>query len=70
MCAEKYYWKCHRQLLSDYLLAQGVNVEHIIEIDRKCGHQLTQGAVITDASTVIYPSTARKEPEKLLPFDT
>ena len=30
MCAEALYWQCHRRLLSDYLVAQGVEVLHIL----------------------------------------
>ena len=67
MCAEKLYWKCHRRLLSDYLFAQGIKVDHIIDTDRITTHTLTPGAVITDESSVVYPATASEEsPENLL----
>ncbi|MFH1370469.1 MAG: DUF488 domain-containing protein [Planctomycetota bacterium] len=56
MCAEKLFWKCHRRLLSDYLVAQGVQVEHIIDSGRLQSHTLTAGAVITPDLNVIYPS--------------
>jgi uncharacterized protein (DUF488 family) len=56
MCAEKLYWKCHRRLLSDYLTAQGVEVEHIVEYGKLQPHRLTPGAVITADARVIYPS--------------
>jgi len=55
MCAEKLFWKCHRRLLSDYLVAQGVHVEHIIDSARLQTHNLTAGAVITKVLQVIYP---------------
>jgi len=29
MCAEAAYLRCHRQLIADALLAQGLRVEHI-----------------------------------------
>jgi len=66
MCAEKLFWKCHRRLLSDYLVAQGVCVEHIMDSARgelgRTGrlqpHKLSAGAVITENLQVIYPSTA------------
>jgi uncharacterized protein (DUF488 family) len=55
MCAEKLFWKCHRRLLSDYLVAQGVQVEHIIESGRLQQHKLnTDVSVIFDGS-IIYP---------------
>ncbi|MHC4482059.1 MAG: DUF488 domain-containing protein [Planctomycetota bacterium] len=56
MCAEKFYWKCHRRLLSDYLTAQGVEMEHIVESGKLQPHKLSAGAVITSDATVVYPS--------------
>ena len=54
MCAEKLFWKCHRRLLSDYLTAQGVQVEHIIDSARLQSHKLSEGAVVTPELNVIY----------------
>jgi uncharacterized protein (DUF488 family) len=54
MCAEKLYWKCHRRLLSDYLVSQGVEVIHIMDPGKTSEHELTQGAAITKTG-VIYP---------------
>jgi uncharacterized protein (DUF488 family) len=45
MCAEKFYWKCHRRLLSDYLVTQGVKVTHILGLDKLSDHKLTSPAV-------------------------
>jgi len=56
MCAEKFLWKCHRRLLSDYLFAQGAEVIHIIEPDRTSIHKLTQGVVVDQKRNVIYLS--------------
>lgn len=55
MCAEKLYWKCHRRFLSDYLVAQGTEVLHILESGKTSVHKLTPGAVVTADATVIYP---------------
>jgi len=68
MCAEKFYWKCHRRLLSDYLFAQDVEVLHIIESDKIVPHRLTSGAVITNDSKVIYPPPKSKQKQPL--FDS
>lgn len=54
ICAEKLYWKCHRRLLSDYLVSQDIDVIHIIDPGKTSEHKLTQGAVITETG-VIYP---------------
>lgn len=58
MCAEKLYWKCHRRLLSDYLTACCVAVEHIVEAGRLEPHRVTGGAVITGERMVTYPAPA------------
>ncbi|MGA2171828.1 MAG: DUF488 domain-containing protein [Sedimentisphaerales bacterium] len=55
MCAEKLFWKCHRRLLSDYMVAQGVLVEHIMDSGHLQSHKLS--AVITADLRVIYPSS-------------
>ena len=54
MCAEAVYWRCHRRLISDHLLARGIKVEHIMSPDRSSPHRLTESAVIHDGR-VIYP---------------
>ena len=41
MCAEKLFWKCHRLLVSDYLVAQGHRVLHILEPGRVQEHKLS-----------------------------
>ncbi len=56
MCAEKLFWKCHRRLLSDYLTAQGVLVEHIMDPGRLQKHKLSAGAVVNQDLHVIYPA--------------
>jgi len=58
MCAEKLFWKCHRRLLSDYLVARCVSVEHIMDSARLQPHKLSAGAVITENLQVIYPLSA------------
>jgi uncharacterized protein (DUF488 family) len=30
MCAEAVWWRCHRRIVADYLLAEGVRVRHIL----------------------------------------
>lgn len=61
MCAEKFYWKCHRRLLSDYLISQGIEVKHILEPGKVSDHKLTPSAVITADATVVYPPPAADE---------
>jgi len=54
MCAEKFYWKCHRRLLSDSLVARGLIVQHILSPDELRPHRLTRGATVTDEGMVVY----------------
>ncbi len=68
MCAEKFYWKCHRRLLGDYLVAQGVEVVHIVGPGKFSGHKLTPYAVVTEGG-VIYPSTSDTQ-KSFLNLDT
>jgi len=54
MCAEGLFWQCHRRLVSDFLVANGLTVEHIMPAGQLRPHQLTRGAVI-DNGHVTYP---------------
>jgi len=64
MCAEKFYWKCHRRLLSDHLVAQGVQVKHILEPGKAPDHKLTPFAVIGADATVTYPTSELEDTEQ------
>ena len=54
MCAEGLFWQCHRRLVSDFLVANGVTVQHIMPTGDLRPHPLTRGAVIEDGR-VTYP---------------
>jgi uncharacterized protein (DUF488 family) len=54
MCAEALFWRCHRRLVSDFLLANGVTVQHIMPTGDLRPHTLTPGAAM-DGSRVTYP---------------
>jgi len=55
-CSEAVYWRCHRSIVSDFLVARGVPVEHIMAPGTSRPHELRDFAkrVGTD---VIYPGT-------------
>jgi uncharacterized protein (DUF488 family) len=40
MCAERLPWQCHRYMISDYLVAQGVEVRHLIDSSAPREHRL------------------------------
>jgi uncharacterized protein (DUF488 family) len=54
MCAEGLFWQCHRRLVSDFLVANGVSVQHIMPTGELRPHKLTDGAVI-ESGKVTYP---------------
>ena len=54
MCAEALWYRCHRRLISDALVARGVPVWHIGFDGRLQRHSLTEFAVV-DGSEVTYP---------------
>jgi uncharacterized protein (DUF488 family) len=55
MCSEAVWWRCHRRIVSDYLIAQGEAVFHLMGDDRIEEAKLTPGArVVGDG--VIYPA--------------
>lgn len=45
MCAEKFFWKCHRKFLADYLTIRGFEVYHIID-HKNILHKLSKNATI------------------------
>ena len=54
MCSEAVWWRCHRRIIADHLLARGVDVRHILGPDRTEAAELTRGACIRHR-TVVYP---------------
>jgi uncharacterized protein (DUF488 family) len=54
MCAEGLFWQCHRRLVSDFLMANGATVQHIMPTGELRPHPLTRGAVI-ESGQVTYP---------------
>ena len=54
LCAEGLFWQCHRRLVSDFLAANDVTVQHIMPSGELRPHTLTNGAVIAD-QRVTYP---------------
>jgi uncharacterized protein (DUF488 family) len=53
MCAEAVWWRCHRRIIADYLIAGGVAVEHILDgkIEQAT---LTPDATVRADGTVLY----------------
>jgi uncharacterized protein (DUF488 family) len=45
MCAETVWWRCHRRIITDYLLARGVDVFHIVSSEVPEPARITPEAV-------------------------
>jgi uncharacterized protein (DUF488 family) len=52
MCAESLWWRCHRRMLADGLLAAGCQVAHIMEGGRRDPHRLHPAARLQDGAPV------------------
>jgi uncharacterized protein (DUF488 family) len=58
MCSEAVYWRCHRRLISDYVVAFGGVVHHIFPDGRTKPHVLTDFTQIDSTSSppqLTYP---------------
>lgn len=55
MCAEAVWWRCHRRIVADYLLARGEQVFHILSASRIEPARMTEGAVLQPDGKVVYP---------------
>ncbi|WP_374534097.1 DUF488 family protein [Phenylobacterium sp.] len=56
MCSEAVWWRCHRRIVADYLIADGQTVFHIMGPDRIEPARLTAGAVVQPDRTIRYPA--------------
>jgi len=59
MCSEAVWWRCHRRIVADYLIARGERVFHIMGRNRVDPARLTPGAVVQPGGTVLYPAGSR-----------
>lgn len=61
MCAEAVWWRCHRRIITDYLLAGGTRVEHIMGPGRVVLATLTPGARLMADGLLHYPAPENAE---------
>ena len=54
MCAEGLWWRCHRRIIADYLLAAGETVFHILSASKIEPAQMNPAARIQPDGTLIY----------------
>jgi uncharacterized protein (DUF488 family) len=55
MCAETLWWRCHRRIITDYLLADGNAVVHILGPGKTEPGRMTEAAVRQPDGALIYP---------------
>jgi uncharacterized protein (DUF488 family) len=55
MCAEAVWWRCHRRIIADYLIAAGETVIHILAKGRTEPAHLTESAVRAPNGALVYP---------------
>ena len=56
MCAEQLWWRCHRRIIADYLLAAGESVLHIMGPGKIEPAHLTEGARPDGPGRITYPA--------------
>jgi uncharacterized protein (DUF488 family) len=56
MCAEAVWWRCHRRIIADYLLARGIPVEHIMGPGKLSAATITPDARFMEDATMRYPA--------------
>jgi len=66
MCAEAVWWRCHRRIIADYLIAAGETVLHILGPNKIERAEFTRGAKVHSDGRVTYPiALIPSKPEKL-----
>jgi len=54
MCAEAVWWRCHRRIVADYLIAAGFSVVHIFDAEKREPATLTPGAEALPGGSLRY----------------
>ncbi len=56
MCAETVWWRCHRRIITDYLLAAGEQVFHILAPDKVEPALMNEAARPLGKDVLVYPA--------------
>ena len=54
MCAEAVWWRCHRRIIADYVIAAGLPVQHILAPGKIEPARLTPDAAVRPDGSVLY----------------
>lgn len=66
MCAEAVWWRCHRRIITDYLITAGESVFHILGTNHVAPASLTPGAVPTAGGALSYPDRLLSQSKKVV----
>ena len=58
MCAESVWWRCHRRIIADYLIAADEKVFHILGPNHIDPARLTEAAIAQPSGTLTYPGAS------------
>jgi uncharacterized protein (DUF488 family) len=58
MCSEAVWWRCHRRIIADYLIAAGETVFHILSKNRVEPARMTDAALPGPNKSLTYPAAA------------
>lgn len=56
MCSEGLWWRCHRRIIADYLIAAGEEVSHILPNGDVKRAQMTEAARPGEGGVLTYPA--------------
>jgi uncharacterized protein (DUF488 family) len=56
MCAEAVWWRCHRRIIADYLLAAGEAVVHLMAPGHADPARMTEAAQLDSSGHLAYPA--------------
>ena len=54
MCSEAVWWRCHRRIITDYLIVRGIQVMHIMGPGKSDAATLTPNAYPQSDGTLLY----------------
>lgn len=60
MCAEAVWWRCHRRIISDYLLIAGRPVVHIMGHNKAVLATITPGVRVLPNGVLVYSAAQKK----------
>lgn len=56
MCSEAVWWRCHRRIIADYLLAGSEEVLHIMGPGQVVAAEMSAGAIAQGDAELVYPA--------------